>query len=94
MSIQSDLGGSWSNDGFQWPDWMDRYDDAVVRATTRGEKRMHAPDLAADDPRPACVIGSRDSDSFVGAEREHLAGFYTECQRPECQEFFSDGGER
>lgn len=94
MSIQSDLGGGWSDDGYSWPEWMDRYDEPVVRATTRGEKKMHAPDLGADGPRPACVIGSRDSDSFVGAERANIEGFYTVCRRPECQEFFHGEGDR
>ncbi len=93
-TLQSDLGGGWGDDGFEWPDWMNRYDEPVVRATTKSEKKMHAPDLTADGPRPACVIGQRDSDSFVGADRAHLKGFYTECDRDECQQFFADGGER
>lgn len=89
-TLQSDLGDGWDDDGFRWPDWMDSFDEPVVRATTKGRKKMHAPDLAVDAPRPACVVGSRDSDSFVGAERAHLDGFYTECERDECAEFFGE----
>ncbi len=92
MSIQSDLCHGWSNDGYQWPEWMDRYDEPVVRATTNGRKKMHAPDLGADEPRPACEIGGRENNSFVGAERENIEGIYVECRRPECQEHFNGGG--
>ena len=89
-SLQSGINNGWDDDGFCWPEWMDDFSEPVVRATTKSEKKMHAPDLTADGPRPACVIGARDSDAFVSAERENIQGFYTGCDREECRQWFEE----
>lgn len=87
-SLQAGLGNGWGEDGFQWPDWLDGFDEPVVRTTTKSRKKMHAPDLTSDDPRASCEIGTREHQTFIVAEREHIEDFYTTCGRPECQQWF------
>jgi len=92
-SLQTGFGGNgWGADGYQPPQYLDDYDDPVIRSTRSSRKGMHAPDLRSEEVRPACDVGNRDTDmSWVADERDHLEGFYTVCGNPECQQFF--GGE-
>lgn len=66
------------------PDWLQGYDDPVVRTQGRGNNStMHLPDYGADEPKPACPQANANN-SFVVSERAHLEGFYSECRNPEC----------
>lgn len=88
-SLQTGIGSGWGDDGFEWPEWLDGYSDPVVRTGAKSRKKMHAPDLRADEKQPACVIGRRDTEQlFVVTEKANLEGFYSECGRPECREWF------
>ncbi len=75
------------------PEWASGYDELVVRTTTNSRKAMHAPDLTAENPQPACVIGGRDTQSSVATERENLEGFYEPCDLDACRDWFRGGGE-
>ena len=75
------------------PDWATGYDELVVRTTTNSRKAMHAPDLTAESPQPACVIGERDSQSSVPTERDNLEGFYEPCDLDACRDWFRGGCE-
>jgi len=91
-SLQSSLGGDgWGADGFQWPEWLDGYDDPVVRSFRSSRKRMHAPDLSSEDARPACRVGNRDDVKWTVDEMEHIEDFWSQCTRDECADWF--GGE-
>lgn len=66
------------------PDWLQGYEDPVIRTQGRGNNStMHRPDPSADEPTPACSQANAEND-FVVSERSHLEGFYQNCQNPQC----------
>lgn len=91
MTLQTGLADCWSETGFEWPDWLAGYDDPVIRCSTTSRKKMHAPDLRAASPRPACSTGQRDTEMlFVVAERANIEPIYADCGCPECQQWRTD----
>lgn len=73
-SLQADLGDGWGDNGFQWPEWLDDFDEPVVRTTAKSWKKMHAPDLTAAEPQAACDIGNRGHQSRPSSSANSSGG--------------------